>query len=88
MACPRAWTRTADARKGAFSRIEVLGLREATVHLTDHVVRRGVPAAFPAGVSMSIRGRGKKASPDTPSPSLLIPVTIVPASVHKASEIA
>ena len=33
-------------------------------------------------------GRGERASPDTPSPILLIPVTTVPSYVHRASEIA
>ena len=33
-------------------------------------------------------GRGDRISPDTPSPSLLIPVTNVPSYIHRASEIA
>jgi hypothetical protein len=46
----------------AFSRIDVLGLREATVHLTDHAVRHGVAAALPAEVGTSVSGRGERIS--------------------------
>ena len=35
---------TADA---LFDRIEVLGLQEATVHLSEHAIRHGVAAALP-----------------------------------------
>jgi hypothetical protein len=41
-----------------FSRIDVLGLWEATVHLTDHAVRHGVATALPAEVGISVSGRG------------------------------
>lgn len=42
-----------------FSWIEVLGLQEATVHLTDRAIRRGV-AALPAEVGISVSGRGER----------------------------
>jgi hypothetical protein len=38
----------------AFSQIDVLGLREATAHLTDHAVRHGVAAALAAEVGISV----------------------------------
>ena len=43
-----------------FSRIEVLGLQEATIHLTDHAVRHGVASALPAEVGISVSGRGER----------------------------
>ncbi|MHB8399629.1 MAG: recombinase family protein [Candidatus Limnocylindrales bacterium] len=43
-----------------FSRIEVLGLQEATVHLTEHAVRHGVASALPAEVGISVSGRGER----------------------------
>ena len=43
-----------------FSRIDVLGLREATVHLTDHAVRHGLAEALPVEVGISVSGRGER----------------------------
>jgi DNA invertase Pin-like site-specific DNA recombinase len=43
-----------------FSRIDVLGLREATVHLTEHAVRHGFAAALPKEVGLSVSGRGER----------------------------
>jgi DNA invertase Pin-like site-specific DNA recombinase len=43
-----------------FSRIEVLGLQQATVHLTDHAVRHGIAAALPGEVGISVSGRGER----------------------------
>ena len=43
-----------------FSRIEILGLREATVHLTEHAVRHGIAAALPEEVGISVSGRGER----------------------------
>jgi len=45
-----------------FSRIEILGLREATVHLTEHAVRHGIAAALPEEVGISVSGRGERNS--------------------------
>ncbi len=63
---PDTW-RAADGGPGQqllasalFSRIEVLGLQEATVHLTDHAVRHGVAAALPPEVGISVSGRGER----------------------------
>jgi hypothetical protein len=44
-----------------FCRIEVLGLQEATVHITDDAVRHGVAGALPAEVAISVSGRGERA---------------------------
>ena len=45
-----------------FSRIEIVGLREATVHLTEHAVRHGIAAALPEEVGISVSGRGERNS--------------------------
>jgi hypothetical protein len=50
---------TADA---LFDRIEVLGLQEATVHLTEHAVRHGLGTALPEEFGISVIGRGERAS--------------------------
>lgn len=63
---PKTWQK-ADGGTGRqmvasalFDRIEVLGLREATVHLTEHAVRRGVAAALPPELEISVSGRGER----------------------------
>jgi hypothetical protein len=43
-----------------FDRIDVLGIREATVHLSAHAVRHGLAAALPAGVGILVSGRGER----------------------------
>ena len=48
-----------------FSRIEVLGIREATVHLSAHAVRHGLAAALPAEMRILVNGRGERDSPAT-----------------------
>ncbi len=48
---------TADA---LFDRIEVLGLREATVHLSRHAVSHGLAAALPEEFGISVNGRGER----------------------------
>ena len=53
-----------------FSRIEVLGLQEATVHLTEHAVRHGIAAALPEVVGISVSGRGERASASLTQQSL------------------
>jgi hypothetical protein len=72
-----------------FSRIEVLGAREATIHLTDAAVAHGFATAIPDRLDVTVGyGRGERIGADTPSPILLIPVTNVPSYVHRASGIA
>ena len=43
-----------------FGRIEVLGIREATVHLSAHAVRHGLAAALPAELGILVNGRGER----------------------------
>jgi DNA invertase Pin-like site-specific DNA recombinase len=43
-----------------FERIDVLGLREATVHLSGHAVRHGIGAALPVELGISVNGRGER----------------------------
>jgi hypothetical protein len=43
-----------------FSRIEVLGIKEATVHLSAHAVRHGLAAALPAELRILVNGRGER----------------------------
>ena len=47
-----------------FSRIEVLGIREATVHLSAHAVRHGLAAALPAEMRILVNGRGERSRDD------------------------
>ncbi len=63
---PETW-RKADGGPGRqllasvlFSRIEVLGIREATVHLSAHAVRHGLAAAIPAELGILVNGRGER----------------------------
>jgi hypothetical protein len=63
---PETW-RNADGGPGRqllasalFSRIEVLGIREATVHLSAHAVRHGLAAALPAELGILVNGRGER----------------------------
>jgi hypothetical protein len=65
-ALPETWTKArggpgrqllADAM---FERIEVLGLREATAHLSDHAVRHGLAAVLPEEFGISVSGRGER----------------------------
>ena len=55
-----------------FERIEVLGLQEATVHLSDHAVRHGLAEALPGEFGMSVNGRGERGCPATTD----LPVTM------------
>jgi hypothetical protein len=64
---PETWRR-ADCGPGRrllasalFDRIEVLGIREATVHLSSHAVRHGLAAALPAELGILVDGRGERA---------------------------
>jgi hypothetical protein len=41
-----------------FDRIDVLGMREATVHLSAHAVRHGLAAVLPAEFDSPVSGRG------------------------------
>ncbi len=43
-----------------FDRIDVLGIQEATVHLSAHAVRHGLAAALPTEVGILVSGRGER----------------------------
>jgi DNA invertase Pin-like site-specific DNA recombinase len=43
-----------------FDRIDVLGVREATVHLSAHAVRHGLAAVLPAEFDSPVSGRGER----------------------------
>jgi hypothetical protein len=43
-----------------FDRIDVLGMREATVHLSAHAVRHGLAAVLPAELRIPVGGRGER----------------------------
>ena len=43
-----------------FDRIDVLGIQEATVHLSAHAVRHGLGAALPEEVGILVNGRGER----------------------------
>lgn len=45
-----------------FDRIDVLGIKEATVYLSTHAVRHGLGAALPAEVGILVSGRGERDS--------------------------
>jgi DNA invertase Pin-like site-specific DNA recombinase len=46
-----------------FDRIDVLGIQEATIHLSAHAVRHGLAAALPAEVGILVSGRGERSRP-------------------------
>ncbi len=48
-----------------FDRIDVLGLQEATAHLSDHAVRHGLADVLPEEFGISVSGRGERDSPAT-----------------------
>jgi hypothetical protein len=63
---PETW-RKAEAGSGRqllasalFDRIDVLGIKEATVHLSAHAVRHGLGAALPGEVGILVSGRGER----------------------------
>ena len=43
-----------------FDQIDVLGIQEATVHLSAHAVRHGLAAALPAEMGILVNGRGER----------------------------
>ncbi len=65
-ALPDTWRRAnggpgrAQLARALFARIDVLGLQEATVHLTDHAVRHGFAAALPGELRLLVCGRGER----------------------------
>jgi hypothetical protein len=43
-----------------FDRIDILGMREATLYLSAHAVRHGLAAVLPAGFGSPVSGRGER----------------------------
>jgi len=63
-----------------FSRIEVLGAREATIHLTNVAVAHGFAAAIPNQIVVVVgNGRGERSQPS--GTDLDVPVWRLPARV-------
>ncbi|MGC8635299.1 MAG: recombinase family protein [Candidatus Limnocylindrales bacterium] len=61
-----------------FERIEVLGLRQATAHLSDHAVRHGLADVLPEEFGISVSGRGERARPDKPDrPRHCLPASLL-----------
>jgi hypothetical protein len=89
---PRVWAEAPTSRsriaEALFERIEVLGFQRARVHPSGAAIGRGLVAALPVSCSLPVYGRGERASTDTPSPSLIIPVTNVPSYVYRTSKTA
>lgn len=63
---PTTWEAAAGGQgrrllaRALFDRIDVLGIREAVVHLSDHAVRHGMAAVLPAQLGISVNGRGER----------------------------
>lgn len=58
------------------------------IHPSGAAIDRGLAAALPVSCSLPAYGRGERVSPETPSPSPLIPVTNMPTYLHRASGVA
>jgi hypothetical protein len=63
---PKTWRLAAGGRgrqmlaTALFDRIAVLGMREATVDLSEHAVRHGLAAVLPRELGISVSGRGER----------------------------
>jgi len=63
---PKTWAKAKGGQGRAmlatalFDRIDVLGMREATVHLSAHAVRHGLAAVLPAELRIPVSGRGER----------------------------
>ena len=70
-----------------FTRLEVEGYTKMRYALTPDAVTLGLGAVLPAQLETAGHtggfGRGERARADTPSPSLIIPVSNVPSYVHR-----
>ena len=89
---PRLWVDAGPAGRQAlaaalFTKLDVEGYTKMRFALTPDAVTLGLGAALRAqletGGHTSGFGRGERARADTPSPSLIIPVTNVPSYVHR-----
>jgi hypothetical protein len=57
-----------------FDRIDVLGMREATVHLSAHAVRHGLAAVLPAEFDSPVSGRGERRHTDANDLNVPLPL--------------
>ncbi len=63
---PKTWAKAKGGQGRAmlatalFDRIDVLGMREATVYLSAHAVRHGLAAVLPAEFDSPVSGRGER----------------------------
>lgn len=63
---PATWAKAEGGRgrqlvaDALFDRIEVLGLQEATAHLSNHAVRHGLADVLPEEFGISVSGRGER----------------------------
>ena len=91
---PKTWAKAKGGQGRAmlasalFDRIDVLGMREATVHLSAHAARHGLAAVLPAEFDSPVSGRGERIRADTPSTSLLIPAANTPRYVGRVGNTA
>jgi hypothetical protein len=77
---PETWRR-ADGGQGRrllasslFERVDVLGIQEATFHLSAHAVRHGLAGALPREVGILVNGRGERSR--TSTTDLNVPVRL------------
>ena len=65
---PKTWAKAKGGKGRAmlatalFDRIDVLGLREATVSLSAHAIRHGLAAVLPAELVLPVYGRGERSA--------------------------
>ncbi|MGA3056702.1 MAG: hypothetical protein ABSE70_01500 [Candidatus Limnocylindrales bacterium] len=61
---PQTWAKGGKGRAmlatALFERIDILGMREAMVHLSSYAVRHGLAAVLPAELRLPARGRGER----------------------------
>ncbi len=63
---PKTWAKAKGGQGRAmlatalFDRIDVLGMREATLYLSAHAVRHGLAAVLPAEFDSPVSGRGER----------------------------
>ena len=69
-----------------FDRIDVLGVQEATVHLSARAVRHGLATALPAEMGILVNGRGERSCADTFQLIVRIVGGNVPTYVRRAGE--
>jgi hypothetical protein len=69
-----------------FDRIDVLGMHEATVHLSAHAVRHGLAAALPAEVGILVSGRGERSGADPLRVTVSISLRLNGGTIQRRAE--